>query len=441
MAARRPFFPGWFHAAVVRSLRVWTLSVSLALAVGLFVPQTLAAESPYGILIINIDSTTPRSQIARYMDAAKEAGATWVRVAFLWYSVEWSRGQWDWHYFDYVTEEATARGLKIVATLMGTPQWAATDGIFAFGVPEMAAWETFVTNTVTRYPGVTHWEILNEPNYSQYWRGTPAQYAELLVRASQRIKSVNPSAMVLLGGLADDDSLPQDFLDRILSDSTYPVGLHFDVHNIHSAFRTMQGHIDRIAATRATLARYGLTKPLVITENSYTSEVAYQNVPGYQDGEAGQARYVTDSYATLLGHGVDLVVWAALLDQGGSGPYKDSGLARPDFSSKQAFTAYQVMTGTPTPPPPALTMTRPKGTATPNGTSAVIRWTTNRAADTTVEYGRFGTSGQVTTNGSLVTSHSITLKGLTRRTTYYYRATSRTGAETVSSAILTFRTR
>jgi len=57
--------------------------------------------------------------------------------------------------------------------------------------------------------------------------------------------------------------------------------------------------------------------------------------------------------------------------------------------------------------------------------TAEITWTTDEASDTRVDFGL--TSGSLTLyeyNATLVTSHSITLSGLSPLSTYYYRVTS-----------------
>jgi subtilase family serine protease len=301
------------------------------------------AGNPYGILVSGMDHTTPRSEVAIFMQKAKDAGARWVRSDFWWYSVEWFRGQWNWRYFDIVVEEAAARGLKVIPILQGTPAWAATDGVFAYGVPDMDAWETFVMKTVERYRGrIAVWEIWNEPDGPWYWKGTPAKYAELLARAHGAIKSLDPTAMVWLGGLAQGGTnVTADFLQRILADASHPAGEHFDVHNIHTNFRNMTGINNQIEANRAILGSFGLQKPLVVTEASYTSDPRFQWLAGYGGGEQGLARYIVDAYRTMLDAGVLVAVWANITDYDGNDEYAGSGLVRTDLSEKAAFFAFQ----------------------------------------------------------------------------------------------------
>ncbi len=87
----------------------------------------------------------------------------------------------------------------------------------------------------------------------------------------------------------------------------------------------------------------------------------------------------------------------------------------------------------------SVTVTTPGDTTAPvisavtasgmTATGATISWTTNEASDTQVEYGKTTAYGSLTTlNGSMVTSHSQGLSGLTASTTYNYRVRSKDAA-------------
>ncbi|MBI2049711.1 fibronectin type III domain-containing protein [Candidatus Roizmanbacteria bacterium] len=63
--------------------------------------------------------------------------------------------------------------------------------------------------------------------------------------------------------------------------------------------------------------------------------------------------------------------------------------------------------------------------SSPGGTSALITWQTNEAASSQVEYGTTTALGTFTTlDSNLVTSHSVTISGLTAATTYFYQVRS-----------------
>jgi polysaccharide biosynthesis protein PslG len=408
-----------------------------------------AAEvsSPYGLLLTQIDHTTPPARLAAMLDSAQRANAAWVRLDFFWYSAEWNRGAWNWTYFDTLVSLARARGLHIVGTLWGTPQWAATDGVFAYGVPNSAAWETFVAATAARYRGqVEVWEVWNEPDARFFWRGSPAQYAQLLAGAYTRIKAADPNARVALGGLAQGGGgLVSDFLQQVLGNASYPAGRYFDLHNIHTNFRTPSAIAAQIANNAAILSRYGVSKRIIATEASYTSESAYQTLSGYTGGQDGQARYLVDAYKAMVGNGLLIAVWATLADYTASpGPYSASGLTTTSLAPKQAYFAFQDIARRVTNPPPAppsnLTIGSAAVTRIKRG-SADVRWSTNAPADSMVKYGETSAVGSVVTNSSMVTSHSIRLRGLMARARYYVQMTSRAAdGRSATSEVLSFVT-
>jgi hypothetical protein len=413
-------------------------AASILLAVATTATPAAAQTAPYGILVNGIDHTTARSRIAADLQQARDAGAHWVRTDFWWYSVQWNRGPWDWRFFDAVVDEAAARGLELVPILWGTPTWAATDGRFSYGVPDMAAWEAFVAATVARYRGrITLWEIWNEPDGPWYWTGSAGQYAELLARAYRQVKLADPNALVLLGGLAQGGGAVPDFLQRILADARYPAGASFDVHNIHTNFRSMAGITDQIGQNRAVLGSYGVSRPIVVTEASYTSDPAYQVVAGYADGEPAQARYVTDAYRTMLGAGVELAVWASLRDYAGSDAYAGSGLVRTDGTAKAAFAAYRQAATAASSSPPAISSLRVS--ARPR--RATVSWATTRPADSTVEYGLTSALGRSQDDAAMTTVHSVVLTGLQPGGVYYFRVSSRAADGSVATtAVQTFTT-
>lgn len=74
-----------------------------------------------------------------------------------------------------------------------------------------------------------------------------------------------------------------------------------------------------------------------------------------------------------------------------------------------------------------------------SATSVRVTWTTNHAADSKVRYGTSTDYGSEVSESTLVTSHSLTISGLTPSTTYHYEALS-TGNSSASDADATFTT-
>jgi acetylornithine deacetylase/succinyl-diaminopimelate desuccinylase-like protein len=71
-----------------------------------------------------------------------------------------------------------------------------------------ADYAAYVRAVVHRYKGTVHvWEISNEENIAAFWRPVPnaSAYAALLEAAYAAIKAEDPTATVLIGGLAASD--------------------------------------------------------------------------------------------------------------------------------------------------------------------------------------------------------------------------------------------
>jgi len=89
---------------------------------------------------------------------------------------------------------------------------------------------------------------------------------------------------------------------------------------------------------------------------------------------------------------------------------------------------------------PALPVISSVQASSVTGTSAVISWTTNVSTDSKVNYGTSEVYGSTKTHSSSVTSHTITLTGLSPATTYHYQVQSTGSNGTAVSGDYTFTT-
>jgi len=87
--------------------------------------------------------------------------------------------------------------------------------------------------------------------------------------------------------------------------------------------------------------------------------------------------------------------------------------------------------------PPTLAISN-VATSNITSTSATVGWTTNVSADSRVDYGTSSSYGATATAATLVTSHILTLTGLTAATTYHFKITSQASGATVATGDLTF---
>jgi hypothetical protein len=110
------------------------------------------------------------------------------------------------------------------------------------------------------------------------------------------------------------------------------------------------------------------------------------------------------------------------------------------FGQRASSTDATFTTLSPPPPPPALQVTAVQ-VSNVSATSAVITWQTNNLANSRVDYGVTTSYGGAIANGGSVTSHSLTLSGLTSSTTYHFQVTSVDGSgQRASSTDATFTT-
>jgi hypothetical protein len=339
---------------------------------------------------------------ARY-SGALAAGARWDRWPLYWHWVEaggyigpHEGGQHD---YDALVTQEIAHGLTPVAILMGTPPGEAkrpsrasssanllppaslNESIFADGsdnpgpgktINPANVWATFVFTTVDRYrpqgvlarqqgwpveAGIRHWEVWNEPDYYLFWQGTVEEYYRLLEVAYKSIKTADPQAIVILGGLAFYEQ--REWFPSLLRQAGGdPQRTYFDVFSFHhylSVYRSEQ----LIQQARTALDAYGLPHiPIWITESGVSvwddyPATIHQVKPDtpLRATITEQAAYVIQNAALAFYNGVERYYHFQLHDDCGDSPASAYGL-RQNFSPhacnpaqgqpRPAYAAYQL---------------------------------------------------------------------------------------------------
>lgn len=357
---------------------------------------------------------------ARYRGALA-TGARWDRWPLYWHWVDAGgyvgphRG--GKHDYDTLVSQDLSHGLTPLVILMGTPSRYATqpsqvessqlpernllplkenpiptssatlpprglfEPIFAGGTDEAGPgqpvnpanpWAKFVFNTVERYRpggllarrqgwprgvGVRYWEIWNEPDFSSFWSGTVEEYYRLLEVAYKSIKTADPEATVVLGGLAFYQK--PNWLPLLLRQAQSESGrVYFDVLSLHHYWSIYNSEA-RLQQSRAALAAFGLTGlPIWITESGVSvwddyPATAY-DVPAdepWRATSAEQASYIIQHASLAFYNGVERYFHFMLHDDCGDGPSSAYGL-RQNFSPhvcnpaqgklRPAYAAYQL---------------------------------------------------------------------------------------------------
>jgi hypothetical protein len=190
------------------------VTLPVALSAGTASSTTLrlaAARNDYGIAAGGDLIWYPQDRLDEYFASLKALGVGWVR-----WDMDWSAIQPDnaatyaWQGPDRVAATAAKYGISSLAIITIAPQWA-LDPSAGCSVDQHcppldpAAFAHFASEAATRYKGsISTWEIWNEPNLNALWRVAAhgAGYPAYLKAAYTAIKQVEPSAVVLSGGLA-----------------------------------------------------------------------------------------------------------------------------------------------------------------------------------------------------------------------------------------------
>src|SRR5579864_2305444 len=179
-------------------------------------------------------------EVDRQFELLERAGVRWVRAGIGWEQIEAKKGQWFWNSADLIVQSAKNHHINLVWLLGNTAPWDSNNNDWN-GVPKDLSdpnghFVQFVQQLAGRYSQDVHyWEIRNEPNLEYQWHGTSADlYATYLTQAYTTIKSIDPTAQVIFGGLGGE--VPQEvswFKLVIASLKSRGALLPFDVLNFH----------------------------------------------------------------------------------------------------------------------------------------------------------------------------------------------------------------
>jgi hypothetical protein len=180
-------------------------------------------------------------QTSRLANAVNRMAASGIRVhrlAVYWWDVQCrGAGVWDWAKYDAVVNAFNAKGIRVILTPVGSPNWARvlirrtptdpanpcknTDarGLGPFAHPDnYPAWTVFIRQLALHYRASNPlgYEIWNEQNSRDFWDAvgnpnrppsmfqapSPSLWAALYCRAVRQIDVSDPGRLVGVGGLA-----------------------------------------------------------------------------------------------------------------------------------------------------------------------------------------------------------------------------------------------
>ena len=307
------------------------------------------------------------TELAAELNGIKALGATWVRYDIQWNNVEPTEGQFNWGDYDRVVSAVAASGLHSLVIIDYTPSWAAISGCNSFACEPASAntYGQFAAAVVSRYgpDGVRDWEIWNEPNNAGYFapRADPTGYSNMLAAAYTSIKTVQPSATIVSGGLSpaatDGTNMsPPDFLSAVYSagGGAYfnVVGDHPYTYPVTAAYPNPSDAWGQMSEMHTIMTAHGDgSKQIWITEYGAPTggpgNVALTNSYSYNAdhvSESLQSEMVSDFFSQARSlPWVGLKMWYTYQDSGTSPDTNENffGLLRYDGSQKPAYATFQ----------------------------------------------------------------------------------------------------
>ena len=203
--------------------------------------------------------------------ATQRTWDSWPGVA--WSDLNPSSGNYTWANLDNLVNNSLSHNVELVYTFGYVPAWASSnpsggcDGnsngsCFA---PNMQAWKDFVTQITTRYKGkIKYWELWNEPNATNFWKGSNAQLVAMAKEAYTIIK--NSGGVVLTPAPQGTNS--HTWMDAYMAAGG---GTYADIVTFHSyLYNAPEAVIPLVDNMRSVQAKYGLSAlPLWDTEHSW----------------------------------------------------------------------------------------------------------------------------------------------------------------------------
>jgi hypothetical protein len=292
--------PG-MRGIVAKALCTGTLLLALA-------PAAAHAQSPVSSHAMLYTCCSTQALKERAFAESKALGASYIRVDVELGPMFNSDGQPDWRGLDSITALSRRYQLPVLGILMDTPGYLSScPGPKAgFCAPsDMSRYGQLVRQVAAHAgAGISHWEILNEPDSRESFLGSPEQYARMLATAHDAVKAVAPADQVVIGGV----SAPNDrhWIDRVFATPGADAAHKFDVANMHLRGRLVDLPTG-VARWRSVMASHGFGGPLWVTEHGYSADTAYQQDPGYRGGATPQAAYLKRSLLALTEAGAQQV--------------------------------------------------------------------------------------------------------------------------------------
>ena len=280
---------------------VWAAAVAAVFLASFLVAPgqpAAAATTPDPFYGTWYDALSPTPAQARVeLDRQASIGAGLVRQYVWWDRIETSPGVFDWSRTDQLLTDTSARGLRVLPTLLYPPAFYSSKpagstssslfppsdpetmgrfaeamarrygprGTFWCSVPDVPA------TCRTPYLPITAWEVWNEPDFPSWWKGTPnaAEYVPLLRAVSGGLRRADPAAEVVLGSLTNDGGTEGNYLEQLYQLGAAP---WFDTIAINPYGVSVADTVRWVREVRARALEYGDGRtPIRVTEYGWAT--------------------------------------------------------------------------------------------------------------------------------------------------------------------------
>ena len=217
----------------------------------------------------------------------------WVRPhpgPFVWNNIEKEKGIFSWDKADKYVTYAQNHNQKTIATIWPYSNWEQKSckrkkARSPFGKRfakylskpcSMENYKTFLLALVDRYdgdgqndmPGLTkpiiYWEIMNEPEFKMFFKGTEDEFVEIFNFSSKLIKSKQKDAVIIMAGAAG--MFPEN--KKYWKSALPKIKDHFDIAAIHH-ITPPDGKCDKefwVDEFSSLLKSLNIKKPIWVTE-------------------------------------------------------------------------------------------------------------------------------------------------------------------------------
>ncbi|MFW6183398.1 MAG: hypothetical protein ACOC8X_06345 [Chloroflexota bacterium] len=255
-------------------------------------PQTVETEHPVLGVHTRLTDEVEEWKIQRTLQMVREMGAPWIVEFFPWAYYQGEDGGIAWRHPDMVVNHASAQGLKVIARIGLTPEWARPEDTPLTYLDETAYddFAAFAAAFARRYRGQVGYLIVgNEPNLSYEWgyrSTTPEDYVELLKVVYPAVKAANPDMTVLAGALAptlEPPGSPWGLNDLLYLEGMYEAGAaeYFDGLAAHTYGLTFPPDAEP-GPELLNFRRIELLREIMVAHNAEETEI-YITEAGWND--------------------------------------------------------------------------------------------------------------------------------------------------------------